>query len=338
MKKLEVSTGNSTNKTTEEVENMTTKAASLRSLDELNLSKRTKTYLNNNFDSVEDIIWEGRVSAYEQDLGIQNRDKAPKWKSELISALKDAGFIRPTADFLMTFRISTLYRIAYKYEEWEDYFKSSIGQLSNEQYEEFKGLSSKAIEEAKDSLQKILATREYEILSLRFGLDSTGTCKDFETIGKHFRITRERVRQHEAKAWRKLMARRRHLPKIFDAPSDLEETAETLYAELEELHKSPAFKRADEITRELEYIEKSPFKHTCKCLIAGALDDARIDELNLSVRAYNCLRRAGIFTISDIINLPKDDWYKIKNLGRNSLEDVVVKMHEAGYKDFSVDA
>ena len=63
-----------------------------------------------------------------------------------------------------------------------------------------------------------------------------------------------------------------------------------------------------------------------------------IDELGLSVRAYCCLKRAGIFTISDIINLPKDDWFKIKNLGRKSLEEVVEKMHSFGYEEFSVNA
>ena len=322
--------------TTEEVENMTTKAASLRSLDELNLSKRTKTYLNNNFDSVEDIIWEGRVSAYEQDLGIQNRDKAPKWKSELISALKDAGFIRPAADFLMTFHVNAIYRIAYK--EWKDRFISSIEQLSNEQYEEFESLSDEAIKEVKDSLSHRLGEREYVILCLRFGLDDTGKSKSLEDIGNHLWVTRERVRQYEAKIFRKLGNPKTKLPAIFEAPSDLEETAETLQAELEKLYESPAFKRADEITQELEQMKKAPFKYTCKCLKARTLDDILIDELGLSVRAYCCLKRAGIFTISDIINLPKDDWFKIKNLGRKSLEEVVEKMHSFGYEEFSVNA
>ena len=336
MKKvLDISISKNTSNTTKEVETMIRKAETLKSLDELNLSARTKTYLSSNFSSIEDVIWEGRVDAYEQDLGIQLRDKAPKWKSELISALMDAGFIRPAADFLMTFRIDTLYRIVYK--EWEDCFNSGIGQLSNELYEEFEGLSSETIEEVKASLRNRLTEREYEILCLRFGLDYTGMLKDLETVGKHFCITRERVRQYEARALRKLKHPITTLPAIFEAPSDLEETAETLYAELEELYESPAFKRANEITWELERMKKAPFKYTCKCLKAGALDDTFIDELNLSVRAYNCLKRAGIFTISDIINLPKDDWSKVRNLGRKALEEVVEKMHSAGYEDFNVD-
>lgn len=336
MKKvLDISISKNTSNTTKEVETMIRKAETLKSLDELNLSARTKTYLNSNFGSIEDIIWEGRVDAYEQDLGIQLRDKAPKWKSELISALINAGFIRPTADFLMTFRINALYRIVY--EEWGSHFNSSIGQLSNELYEEFKGLSDETIEEVKVSLRNRLTEKEYKILCLRFGLDYTGMLKDLETVGRHFYITRERVRQYEAKALRKLKHPMTTLPAIFEAPSDLEETAETLYAELEELYESPVFKRANEITWELEHMKKAPFKYTCKCLKAGALDDTFIDELKLSVRAYNCLKRAGIFTISDIINLPNDDWFKIRNLGRKALEEVVEKMHSAGYEDFNVD-
>ncbi len=321
--------------TTKEVETMIRKAETLKSLDELGLLARTKTYLKSNFNSIEDIIWEGRVDAYEQDLGIQLRDKAPKWESELVPALMNAGFIRPTADFLMTFSINALYRVVYK--EWEDCFNSDMGQLSNELYEEFEGLSSEVIEEVKASLRDRLTEKEYEVLCLRFGLDDTGMFKDLETVGRHFCVTRERIRQYEAKALRKLRRPTTTLPAIFEAPSDLEENAETLYAELKELYESPAFKRANEITRELERMEKAPFKYACKCFKAGALDDRSIDELDLSIRAYHCLKRAGIFTISDIINLPKDDWSKVRNLGRKALEEVVEKMHSAGYEDFNVD-
>ena len=85
-------------------------------------------------------------------------------------------------------------------------------------------------------------------------------------------------------------------------------------------------------------MKKAPFKYTCKRLKARTLDDILIDELGLSVRAYYCLKRAGINKISDIIKLPKDDWFKIKNLGRKSLEEVVEKMHSFGYEEFSVNA
>ena len=330
-----VSIEENTNSTTMEVENMTRKAVTLKSLDELNLSARTKVYLKKNFDSIDDIVAEGRIDAFEQELGIQIKDKAPKWKTELIPALESAGFIRPATDFLMTFRINALYRIVY--EEWKDRFATSIGQLSNEQYEEFLSLPAECIEDVKSSLREYLSEREYGVINLRFGLDYTGVFRDLESVGRSLNITRERARQFEAKALRKLRRSSTKLPAIFEAPNDLEETAEALYAELEEFYESPTFKRANKITQELDRMKEAPFKYTCKCLEEGTLDDVRIDELNLGVRAYICLKRAGIDTVADIINFPKEDWSKIRNLGRKSLKEVIEKMHSAGYEDFNVD-
>lgn len=312
---------------------MIRKAETLKSLDELNLSPVVKTYLNRNFGSIEAIVWEGRIDAYEQELGIQSRDKAPKWKSELISALMNAGFIRPAAVFQMTFLINVLYRIVY--EEWKDHFCPRIEQLSNELYEEFQGYPSEIVEEVKASLRDRLNEKEYKVLYLRFGLDYAGA-KKLETVGEQLNITKERVRQLEAKALRKLKHPATKLPAIFEAPSGLEDTAEALYAELEEIHENPVFKRADEITQQLESMRKAPFKFKCNCLKAGASDGTSIDKLDLSIRTYNCLKRAGIRTISDIINLPSKDWLKVRNLGRRSLLEVIEKMQAAGYKDFNV--
>lgn len=55
-----------------------------------------------------------------------------------------------------------------------------------------------------------------------------------------------------------------------------------------------------------------------------------IEELDLSVRSYNCLKRAGINTVEDLINKTEDDMMKVRNLGRKSLEEVLNKMTELG--------
>lgn len=47
-----------------------------------------------------------------------------------------------------------------------------------------------------------------------------------------------------------------------------------------------------------------------------------IDELELSVRSYNCLKRAGINTVEELINKTPEDMMKVRNLGRKSLEEV----------------
>ena len=55
-----------------------------------------------------------------------------------------------------------------------------------------------------------------------------------------------------------------------------------------------------------------------------------IEELDLSVRSYNCLKRAGINTVEDLITKTEEDMMKARNLGRKSLEEVVQKMDALG--------
>jgi len=51
-----------------------------------------------------------------------------------------------------------------------------------------------------------------------------------------------------------------------------------------------------------------------------------IEELDLSVRSFNCLKRAGINTVEDLINRTEEDMMKVRNLGRKSLEEVISKL------------
>ena len=55
-----------------------------------------------------------------------------------------------------------------------------------------------------------------------------------------------------------------------------------------------------------------------------------IDELELSVRSYNCLKRAGINTVQELTNRTSEDMMKVRNLGRKSLEEVLAKLKELG--------
>ncbi|MGN0537996.1 MAG: DNA-directed RNA polymerase subunit alpha [Acutalibacteraceae bacterium] len=56
-----------------------------------------------------------------------------------------------------------------------------------------------------------------------------------------------------------------------------------------------------------------------------------IEELDLSVRSFNCLKRAGINTVEDLINRSEDEMMKVRNLGRKSLEEVVEKLNALGF-------
>ena len=58
--------------------------------------------------------------------------------------------------------------------------------------------------------------------------------------------------------------------------------------------------------------------------------EMNIDELELSVRSYNCLKRAGINTVQELINKTPEEMMKVRNLGRKSLDEVLAKLKELG--------
>lgn len=84
------------------------------------------------------------------------------------------------------------------------------------------------------------------------------------------------------------------------------------------------------------FIDLSEAAQTADIMIEKE-DDAKekvlemnIDELELSVRSYNCLKRAGINTVEELTNRTPEDMMKVRNLGRKSLEEVLAKLKELG--------
>ena len=55
-----------------------------------------------------------------------------------------------------------------------------------------------------------------------------------------------------------------------------------------------------------------------------------IEDLDLSVRAYNCLKRAGINTVAELVQRNQEDMMKVRNLGKKSLEEVEQKLQALG--------
>ncbi len=78
--------------------------------------------------------------------------------------------------------------------------------------------------------------------------------------------------------------------------------------------------RADDV----EIIDKTETDEKEKIL------EMSIDELELSVRSFNCLKRAGVNTVGELVNKTPDDMMKVRNLGRKSLEEVLIKLKELG--------
>lgn len=63
---------------------------------------------------------------------------------------------------------------------------------------------------------------------------------------------------------------------------------------------------------------------------ASKVYDTTIEDLDLSVRSYNCLKRASINVVADLVNKSEDDMMKVRNLGRKSLDEVKKKLQELG--------
>ena len=55
-----------------------------------------------------------------------------------------------------------------------------------------------------------------------------------------------------------------------------------------------------------------------------------IEDMDLSVRSYNCLKRANIHTVEDLTRKTEDEMLKVRNLGRKSLDEVILKLESYG--------
>ena len=162
-----------------------------------------------------------------------------------------------------------------------------------------------------------LSEREQRVLGMRFGYENEdGQPRTLDAIANEFNVTRERIRWIEQKALRKLRHRRDQLPRILRSKAFLEE--------------------ADEITREIRKLKNSLYELTRLPVIltedveAIVNEETYIDDLGLSVRAYNCLKRAEIFTVEDLCCLKKDKLYAVRNLGRKGADEIIGKLVERG--------
>ena len=99
--------------------------------------------------------------------------------------------------------------------------------------------------------------------------------------------------------------------------------AVSLGAKVMTAHLSLYVDLSEEIGSHSTVVEKAETQHD-KVL------EMTIEELDLSVRSFNCLKRAGINTVEDLINTSEDDMMKVRNLGKKSLEEVIYKLEAMG--------
>ena len=171
-----------------------------------------------------------------------------------------------------------------------------------------------------------LSDREQRVIELRYRFGMT-----LESAGKEMQVTRERIRQVEIRAIRKLSMNIHR----FQKPGQVEvHDYEELLRENQVLRS--AFDNLVGVIHDVypQILEK--VKEAQRKAEADVVENKHIEELELSVRSYNCLMRAGLNTIGKVIEYdrnPKTSWLKVRNLGRKSIEEIRKRMFEyAGYE------
>lgn len=152
-----------------------------------------------------------------------------------------------------------------------------------------------------------LTDREQRILKCRYEDKLT-----LEQVAKSENVTRERIRQIQTKALTKLRHPYRK-GKIIAVSMDKILEKETEYSNL---------------YKEYEFLKQDYLEITQKKSVPIWLTP--IEELDFSVRAYNCLKRHGINTLKDITKMTEMDLMKVRNMGKHTAEEIKRKLEEYG--------
>lgn len=155
-----------------------------------------------------------------------------------------------------------------------------------------------------------LTDREQKVLEMRFEHGMT-----YEQCGYRFGVTRERIRQVEAKALRKLRIPRFSKHYLLDTLNKAFE----IDVERARLERENAKLRM--------ILEKQGYTFENNQPKGPRID---IADMELSVRSYNCLRRAGFNFVSDLEGMTYENLQKIRNLGRKSILEIIQKARKFG--------
>ena len=182
-----------------------------------------------------------------------------------------------------------------------------------------------------------LSDREQEVIKQRYMYYKT-----LEEVGRDFGLTRERIRQMEKHALFKLRhpSRKNFIEHGFFGNAELKELKERTKL-LDEREKAIK-EREDKLAETLENLGQIQASVDLG-MSAGEVRKAvelgmSIDNMDLSVRSYNCLKRSGITTISQLIDKCEHDstldLLQVRNLGRKSLWEILEKLYYMTGKDY----
>ena len=327
------------------------KAADLQCLDELKLSKPAEKYLKKYYQTLSEIIWQGRRTAYLVDRDKRYIRKTPKYLLELTGTLDREGYLRH--DFTAnSFTINLLYMTVHydlmrekpEVVEFEDFCKifkedqtvSVDYTFGNLNYETYQNPSTSQCRKIQAEIRGCLTEKEFQVISKWYGLE--GKVMTVYRIAIDQGVSSNRIRQTEALAIRKIRSAR-VLPSIIQSSEAQAKSVDDIIDRLKAIRQAPLFQEEFVLRQELRKITFTPYEcaEKAKEFLNGEVEDqTEIECLNLTTRTFRALKRTEIHTISDIINYPYMDWLRIKNFGLSSIREVESKMQRFGYPTFRI--
>ena len=166
-------------------------------------------------------------------------------------------------------------------------------------------------------MKTTLNPREYDVMTKYYGVDDNMQRGTYDSVASELRLTRERIRQIIAKSLRKMRHPDRLGPiLISDYHEQYTNAVNKARQEIQEMNKNRLNSQIKKITGYVTY-NNDPLP------------------ANMSVRTHNCLTRGGITTLNQIFEKSEIDFLKLRNLGRNSLEEIkeLFKQYDIPWKE-----
>ena len=176
-----------------------------------------------------------------------------------------------------------------------------------------------------------LTEREQRVLSLCYKDEMT-----LEEVGKAEGLTRERIRQILVKSLRKLRhpTRLQYIQRGYKILSgEIEQQIADRYSEALKQYESVYIEKIAELQQKIANADKILSKTTieeCEEFVNSIMTP--IEDMDMSVRSFNCLSRAGVKNIGQICNMNYDDLCQVRNLGRKSVDEIISKLNMYGLK------
>jgi len=172
-----------------------------------------------------------------------------------------------------------------------------------------------------------LGAREEKVLEYLYRDGCT-----FREVGEKFNITANRIRQIETKALRKL----RHPSRLGEVSvSNIIEKKDRIIEDRENIIQRQN-DSINNLSAQIEsFLQGNPIDQ--EAYKTAMTQNLSIEEMGLSVRAYNCLKRVGVNFIEDLLLRfeSENDLMKVRNLGRKQIEEIILKMYKLGFTEWA---